>query len=62
MGTIGERFRGFVEAWTRDRIAADWHGFTEEAELLMAILSRRMTAEETRLYPLVARTAARFAA
>lgn len=62
MGTIGERFHGFVEAWTGGRIAADWDGFTEEAESLMAVLSRRMTAEETRLYPLLARTAQRFAA
>ena len=51
MGDIGERFRAFMTGWPASRIEQNWEGFTVEAEDLMVRLSRRMTAEETRLYP-----------
>lgn len=53
MAAIGRRFADFTQDWTRDRIAGDWRGFTEAAELLIALLLRRLSAKAARLYPLV---------
>ena len=47
------RFDAYCRRWSRAAIAADWSGFRYASSELLALLERRIAAEEYELYPLI---------
>lgn len=54
---LGQDLANHASTWTVVRIAADWPAFRREARLLARRLRRRMTYEETVLFPAATATA-----
>ncbi len=42
---------GYMNRWTGDAMAADWRGFRSETAVVLAVLRKRVEAENAILYP-----------
>jgi hypothetical protein len=58
MGGIAQAFTAYTGKWVGSAIKADPRGFANETRDIVAVLSRRIQSENTRLYPLIDRVSA----